>query len=166
MSGAAADVPPDLDITLEPVITAPHDARASIRQLLGGAEHGSVWDDAILATSEVVSLVLTQRAEPCRLSAWYAPTSGWLRVEVTRADGDLPNAMADADHPELDTLSLAVLRVVPEAWGIERSPFGELVWFEVTRAQIGASPPPPPISTSTPSTARRARTEDATRVAR
>ena len=165
MSGAAVDVPPDLDITLEPVITAPHDARAAIGALLGDVERGSVLDDAILATSEVVSLVLTQRPEPCRLAAWYAPTSGWLRVEVFNAHDGMPSAATDADHPELDRLSMAVLRVVPQAWGIERTPFGQLVWFEVTRDASAASDRLSDKVPTSVSNATRARTEAATRAA-
>jgi hypothetical protein len=38
-------------------------------------------------------------------------------------------------------LRLAVLLEVPSAWGIERTPFGRIIWFEVQQRDIMAVSP-------------------------
>lgn len=129
------DVRPDLEMKLERMTTAPHDARSAVRQLLGAAAEDEFWQNALLATSEIVTHSLTNTSGESRLSAWYTPATGWLRVEVTDGGGGMPSlgpgSAPDSGHPEVDGLRLAVLLEVPSAWGIERTPFGRIVWFEV-----------------------------------
>jgi hypothetical protein len=133
VTAGMAELIPDLDISLDRVISAPHDARAAIRGLLGDAATDSFWQNAVLATSEIVTHSLTHSSGECHLSAWHSPASGWLRVEVTDGGGEMPSLIADPSHPELGGLRLAVLLEVPSAWGIERTPFGRIVWFEIHR---------------------------------
>ncbi len=135
-----ADLIPDLEIGLDRVITAPHDARAAIRALLGAASDDGLWENALLATSEVVTHSLTYASGECRLAAWHSPQSGWLRVEVTDGGGEMPSLVNDPSHPELGGLRLAVLLEVPSAWGVETTPFGRTVWFEIHRAVADESP--------------------------
>ncbi|MEO6124515.1 MAG: hypothetical protein ABIR32_12465 [Ilumatobacteraceae bacterium] len=133
------DLRPDLDIRLERVTTAPHDARRAVRSLLGDVADDDLWQNALLATSEIVTHSLTNgsRSGSNQLSAWFEPTSGWLRVEVTESGGDMPslfNSEANdngAGHSEMGGLRLAVLSHVPAAWGVECTAFGTVVWFEV-----------------------------------
>lgn len=133
---------PDLTMQLERIITAPHDARSAVRNLLGDVADEVFWNDSLLATSEVVSHSLTHGTGSARLSAWYSPAAGWLRVEVSDSSGELPElgpgASPDMGHPELGELLLAVLGKVPAAWGIERTPFGRIVWFEA-QAPVSSS---------------------------
>lgn len=133
-----ADLAPDLQIVLERVISAPHDARIAISNLLGRAANDEFWNNALLATSEVVTHSLTYAAGDCRLSAWHSPKSGWLRVEVTDGGGEMPSPVGDSGHPEIGGHRIAVLLQIPSAWGIEQSPFGRMVWFEVQREPEGA----------------------------
>lgn len=128
---AMPDLLPDLEIGLDGVISAPHDARNAIRTLLGSVGGDEFWQNALLATSEIVTHSLTNGSGSCRLSAWHSPGSGWLRVEVTDSAGELPSLVPDSSHPELGGLRLAVLLQVPSAWGVERTPFGRTVWFEM-----------------------------------
>ena len=101
-----------------------------------------LWENALLATSEIVTHSLTQASGECRLAAWHSPQSGWLRVEVTDGGGEMPSLVNDPNHPELGGLRLAVLLEVPSAWGIETTPFGRTVWFEIHRASADGSPRP------------------------
>lgn len=133
------DVQPDLDLRLERVTTAPHDARRAVRELLGDVADHDLWQNALLATSEIVTHSLTDGSGSGsnRLSAWFEPRTGWLRVEVIESGGDMPSLFSDratdaaAEHAEMGGLRLAVLSEVPAAWGVERTPFGKVVWFEV-----------------------------------
>lgn len=138
------DVRPDLEMPLERMITAPHDARSAVRQLLGDAAEDEFWQNALLATSEIVTHSLTHTSGESRLSAWYTPATGWLRVEVNDGGGEMPSPVpgtaAGSGHPEMGGLRLAVLLEVPSAWGIEHTPFGRIVWFEVHRRISDDSP--------------------------
>ena len=131
------DVQPDLDLRLERVTTAPHDARRAVRELLGDVGDDDLWQNALLATSEIVTHSLTDGTGSSRLSAWYERRTGWLRVEVVDSGGGMPSLFSEkqnddtAEHPEMGGLRLAVLSEVPAAWGVERTPFGKVVWFEV-----------------------------------
>jgi hypothetical protein len=126
-----SDSAPDLDLSLERVITAPHDARAAIGALLGDASNDDLWENALLATSEIVTHSLTHASGECKLVAWHSPAAAWLRVEVTDGGGELPNLVSDGTHQEVGGLRLAVLAEIPSAWGVEQTPFGRVVWFEV-----------------------------------
>ncbi|MEO7397503.1 MAG: hypothetical protein ABIW84_02960 [Ilumatobacteraceae bacterium] len=127
------DVQPDLEIRLERVISAPHDARFAVRRLLADAAEDEFWQNALLATSEIVTHVLTNASGECSLSAWYSDSPGWLRVEVAGGGGEMPDTNTGSAHPEMGGLRLAVLLEVPAVWGMEHTPFGRIVWFEVHR---------------------------------
>ena len=122
---------PDLELRLDPIITAPHDAREAVRQLLADAAEDEFWQNALLATSEIVTHSLMHAADEVRLAAWYSASPGWLRVEITGGSGEMPQQAVSSDHPEVGELGLSVLLEVPSAWGIEQTPFGRVVWFEV-----------------------------------
>ncbi len=115
------------------MITSPHDARAAVGKLIGEAAEDEFWQNALLATSEVVTHSLTYSSGASRLAAWYAPATGWLRIEVTDNGDEMPTVDPSSAHPEVGEHRLSVLLEVPAAWGIEQTPFGRVVWFEVQR---------------------------------
>ncbi len=123
--------PPDLEIRLERMTTAPHDAREAVKHLLDEDAESDFWQNALLATSEVVTHALTHGSGDACLSAWYSASTGWLRVEVAIGGAEMPSTDGVRSESGMDLLRLAVLLNVPEAWGIERTPFGRVVWFEV-----------------------------------
>ena len=131
------DAQPHLALSLERVTTAPHDARQAVRGLLGDVADDEMWQNALLATSEMVTHSLTEGSGTSRLAAWYEAATGWLRVEVVESGGSMPKLFSDdadsdrGDHSEMGGLRLAVLSEVPAAWGVERTPFGTVAWFEV-----------------------------------
>lgn len=141
------DVQPDLALRLERMTSAPHDARRAVGQLLGDVAGDEFWQNALLATSEIVTHSLTDSPGAAHLAAWYAPSSGWLRVEVTDGGGEMPGLGADrsasSDHAEMGGLRLAVLLEVPSAWGVEQTPFGRVIWFEVQQRDLLAVSPRP-----------------------
>ena len=85
--------PPDLHFVFHNDVTAPQRARAAVQSLLGGADDSFVWE-VTLATSELVTNVITHTALGGEMSVWNARPGIPLRIEVHDYESTRPHPAA------------------------------------------------------------------------
>ncbi|MEO6125768.1 MAG: ATP-binding protein [Ilumatobacteraceae bacterium] len=122
--------PPLLDVALPAEQSAPRLARRELRKMLEDVAPAEFTDDALLLTSEIVSNA-TVIGGPCRLSAWYLPDDGALRVEVHDESPVVPVMSAARTPDQVSGRGLRIVDSIASRWGIDRDEIGKSVWFEM-----------------------------------
>jgi anti-sigma regulatory factor (Ser/Thr protein kinase) len=125
--------PPHLSLPLEREPTAPRQARAGIRRLLGGRASDDFVEDAQLLTSELVTNAVMYAPSGCRVSAWYVAATRALRVEVADDASDVPSVRSPASPSHLGGRGLQLVASRSTNWGVQSDPGGKSVWFELCR---------------------------------
>jgi anti-sigma regulatory factor (Ser/Thr protein kinase) len=123
--------PPDLTLPLEREPTAPRQARASIRQLLGDRVPPDFAADAQLLTSELVTNAVMHAPSGCQMSAWYVDDARALRVEVTDAAPDVLQLRSPSAPSHLGGRGLQLVASRSTDWGVLADAGGKSVWFEL-----------------------------------
>jgi anti-sigma regulatory factor (Ser/Thr protein kinase) len=123
--------PPDLTLPLAREPTAPRQARASIRQLLGDRVSADFAADAQLLTSELVTNAVMYAPTGCRMSAWFIDAAGALRVEVSDAAPDVPSLRSPSARSSFGGRGLHLVASRSSDWGVEANGGGKSVWFEL-----------------------------------
>jgi anti-sigma regulatory factor (Ser/Thr protein kinase) len=124
--------PPHLTLPLEREATAPRQARAGIRQLLGDQVSADFVADAQLLTSELVTNAVMYAPSGCRMSAWYTAATHALRVEVADAAPGIPS-LAPTSPSHLGGRGLHLVASRSSDWGVHADSGGKSVWFELRR---------------------------------
>lgn len=127
------DPPPHLSLPLGREATAPRQARAGIRRLLGGRASDEFVEDAQLLTSELVTNAVMYTPTGCRVSAWYVAAAKALRVEVADGASDVPCVRSPSAPSHLGGRGLQLVAARSTDWGVQASPTGKSVWFELRR---------------------------------
>ncbi len=130
---AVFEPPPDLTLPLEREPTAPRQARAGIRRLLGEGVPDDFAADAQLLTSELVTNAVMYAPSGCRLTAWYVAAAHALRVEVEDGASDVPRVRSPAVASHLGGRGLQLVASRASDWGVNPSEVGKSVWFELRR---------------------------------
>ena len=121
--------PPDLHFVFHNDVTAPQRARSAVQSLLGGADDPFVWE-VTLATSELVTNVVTHTALGGEMSVWDARPGIPLRIEVHDHEATRPRLAA---RPSTGGRGLRIVESVAAAWGVTPTLTGKLVWAEFSR---------------------------------
>ena len=110
--------------------TTPAAARRFVRTALESVEADPrVIETAELLTTELVTNAIVHVGSKSQLFLRVA--RGIVRVEVTDPDDHLPSMAA----PNVDDDSgrgLLIVNGLASAWGVERTPTGKTVWFELS----------------------------------
>lgn len=125
---------PDLSFEFSHDPAAARMARQAIAPLLH--EDGKFADDVALATSEIVSNVVEHTHDGGRLDAW---DDNPLVLEVEDYDPNIPTIPATGT--EQGGRGLALVEGLAEAWGIEPTETGKVVWAKFERPTSPEDPP-------------------------
>ena len=120
---------PDLHFVFHNDVTAPQRARSAVQSLLGGAGDSLVWE-VTLATSELVTNVITHTALGGEVSVWNARPGVPLRLEVHDYESTRPHLGGRRSE---GGRGLRIVESVAAAWGVTPTPTGKLVWAEFSR---------------------------------
>ncbi|WP_018502819.1 ATP-binding SpoIIE family protein phosphatase [Parafrankia discariae] len=123
--------PPLLQLALPAVAASAGQARTAVRHSLLDAGIGSL-DDAILLVSEVVTNAVLHARSDLVLRATLEP--GRLRVSVEDREGTAlprPGGSSQNDPEAEHGWGLLLVEALAQAWGVETTPDGKRVWFEM-----------------------------------
>ena len=124
--------PPLLEIALPAEPESAGRAREAVERALAAAELDGL-DDVLLLVSEVVTNAVLHARSDFVLRANLEP--GRLRMSVEdREGGSMPRRGAAVTSPLPDAehgWGLLLVETLAEAWGVETTPDGKRVWFEV-----------------------------------
>jgi anti-sigma regulatory factor (Ser/Thr protein kinase) len=123
--------PPDLSLPLGREPTAPRQARAGIRRLLGDRVSPDFAEDAQLLTSELVTNAVMYTPSGCSLSAWYVDDQRALRVEVADEASDIPRVRPPSAPSHVGGRGLQLVASRSTNWGVVPNGGGKSVWFEL-----------------------------------
>lgn len=117
--------------TLEPVIGSSAAARRFMEETLRRWSCNDVLDVVNLLVSELVTNAVVHGGSEADVSVVLTPTA--LRVEVADQDEYVPVPKATTDDWATSGRGLALVESLSRAWGVEPSPGGKVIWFEVDR---------------------------------
>ncbi|MEX5636439.1 ATP-binding SpoIIE family protein phosphatase [Parafrankia sp. FMc2] len=123
--------PPLLELALPAVGSSASHARVAVRGALHDAGIGSL-DDAILLVSEVVTNAVLHARSDLVLRATLEP--GRVRISVEDREGSVLPRPGDESIDQMDAehgWGLLLVEALAQAWGVETTPDGKRVWFEM-----------------------------------
>ena len=115
-------------IELEPVPEAVPTARTLLRAVVEGGALTGRLDDGELALTELVTNAVLHGREPIEVTLRLGPEQ--LRVEVCDASPVSPS-FSMLDPTAVTGRGLLLISAVADRWGVEPSPTGKAVWFEL-----------------------------------
>ena len=127
-----------VQLALERDSSAALRGRGAVRKLLNGDATATFVDDAMVATSELVTNAVLHTDGPIELCARFDRPRGWLRVEVSDSSKDPPRPRAGPARDQVGGLGLRVVAAVSSSWGSVFDEQGKTVWFELVES-TGAS---------------------------
>src|SRR5262249_31490493 len=122
--------PPVVVVDLPPEERSPGQARRAVANVLGSEMDGHFVADAALLTSEIVTNAAMIGCG-CRLSAWYAPEHGRLRVEVLDHSPEMPVVAPTRDATDISGRGLQLVQAIADRWGVDPIDGGKYIWFEL-----------------------------------
>ncbi|MBI5090473.1 MAG: ATP-binding protein [Actinobacteria bacterium] len=125
----SSETPPDVHFEFDHRRSAPREAREAIKPLF--APDDPLEEDVTLATSELVSNVITHTDDGGTLDAWDPKPDVPLRVEV--ADTDSSPAAPVEVPPERGGMGLKIVDQLADDWGVVPREDGKVVWAEFDR---------------------------------
>ncbi len=108
-----------------------HAARTFVAEVLSEWDDHSRVEAAALLVSELVTNAIVHGDGPIQLSVDRTGHHAVLRVEVADQGSGLPNAQTVATDA-LSGRGLAIVAAVADRWGIQPTPTGKRVWFELS----------------------------------
>jgi anti-sigma regulatory factor (Ser/Thr protein kinase) len=121
--------PPLLELALPPVAASAGQARIAVEALLAEHRLGPA-EDATLLVSEVVTNAVRHARSDLVLRA--SMSSGPLRISVEdREGGTLPRPGSSPGDEAESGWGLLLVEALSEAWGVETTPGGKRVWFDL-----------------------------------
>jgi anti-sigma regulatory factor (Ser/Thr protein kinase) len=121
--------PPDLHVAFGNDMTAPKQARLAVHSLLDDPDDPIAWD-VTMATSELVTNVISHTALGGEMNVWNATPDEPFRIEVHDYDSTRPDPTA---RPSSGGRGLRIVESVSDAWGVTPTRTGKFVWAEFTR---------------------------------
>ena len=115
-------------LALEPLPESVPAARELLRELVDGTPFARRLEDGELALSELVTNAVLHGREPIAVTASLG--SQVLRVEVTDANPVSPS-FSMLDQTAVTGRGLLLISAVSDRWGVDPSPDGKAVWFEL-----------------------------------
>lgn len=117
-----------LDETYDPDPLAPRRARADLRSALAAQADPDAIDVVELLTSELVTNAVEHAGSPARVAA--AVLGARIRVSVSD-DDPTPLQVATPAAGAEGGRGLALVEALSLSWGIDVTPSGKTVWFEI-----------------------------------
>jgi anti-sigma regulatory factor (Ser/Thr protein kinase) len=117
--------PADVCFAFERELIVPSVARRALAELLHGSDDVMV-NRVLLAVSEVVTNAVVHTSSGGVMRVWARGPDGRLRVEVEDYSPVLPVVGGDGR-------GLVVVERSADAWGVERTATGKVVWAEFNR---------------------------------
>jgi anti-sigma regulatory factor (Ser/Thr protein kinase) len=121
----------EIRMRFTPSVSAPRVARRAVEQCVGADAPTEFVYDAVLLTSELVTNAVTHTAGGSELSAYYDPSLGRLRVEVSDTSPVVPELREGAPGTGPGGRGLRIVDTVAARWGTTLLPSGKYVWFEL-----------------------------------
>lgn len=118
-----------LSTTLPPEPRAPRDARHFVADALRDEVPGDMAEVAVLLTSELVTNAVVHARTAMRLEVDL--DAGTLRVGVVDEAPRTP-ALRRANDARLTGRGMNLVDALAGEWGVEPTPPGKKVWFELT----------------------------------
>jgi hypothetical protein len=122
------------DVELQTAIAA-RQARFMVHDALVSDVSGPFLNDAVLATSELVTNAEQYAPGPIRLAMYrQSAAGGRIRIGVSDTSPELP--LQDRTGQMLDPGSgrgLRIVDMIASEWGVTRLDGGKQVWFEMVR---------------------------------
>jgi anti-sigma regulatory factor (Ser/Thr protein kinase) len=131
-----------LEVVLPVDVSAPGAARHVVARYLGDLVSPSVFDNAQLLISELVtnSVRHSGAAAGEQLTIRVDLARAWCRVEVEDAGHDGVIAPRRPDRAQGSGMGLNLVQMLSERWGLERAcEGGTRVWAQLSRGAVGAS---------------------------
>ena len=122
---------PDVRFEFENDDSAPRLARQALAKIFTGPDD-PIADAVTLTASELVTNVVRHTDGSGVMQAWDPKPDVPLRLEVEDHDPMLP---AIADAPVVGGLGLVVIDKVADAWGVDPTTDGKVVWAEFNRPE-------------------------------
>lgn len=132
MGGGTPEIATELDASPESAAVA----RRFVREVLDAWDCDDPDDVALLLTSEVVSNAVRHAATELAVRLRLEDDWTTLRVEVTDADGHLPEVQAPSDDAT-GGRGLLLVESLARRWGADATPAGKVVWFELGTRRRG-----------------------------
>jgi anti-sigma regulatory factor (Ser/Thr protein kinase) len=110
--------------------TAPHEARAYVRQVLDGWGEGDRDGEAEIIASELATNAVRHARSPFRVSV--NRTEEAIRIAVRDASTDRPRHIMRDDF-EVGGRGVRLIAALSKAWGSSTEADGKTVWAEVAR---------------------------------
>jgi signal transduction histidine kinase len=112
-------------------LSAPQQARWTIREHLSGVVSVPFLRDVMLATSELVTNAIRYAAGHCHLTMSRETGSARLRIAVADDNPELPHSVDATSDPLSNGRGLLIVDTVASAWGTRPTATGKEVWFEM-----------------------------------
>jgi serine/threonine-protein kinase RsbW len=131
-----------LEVVLPADVSAPGAARHVVARYLGDLVSPSVFDNAQLLISELVTNSVRHSGAVAgdQLTVRVDLAQTWCRVEVEDAGHDGVIAPRRPDRAQGSGMGLNLVQTLSERWGLERAcEGGTRVWAQLSRSAVGAS---------------------------
>jgi len=109
-------------------------ARRFVGETLSRWECGGVLDTVNLLVSELVTNSVLHTRSAADIAVLLTPDS--VRIEVSDQGEGIPR-VREAGENATSGRGLAMVEALASAWGVETTPLGKTVWFEVSRGRSG-----------------------------
>jgi DNA-binding NarL/FixJ family response regulator len=126
------------DTTLEADPSSSRHARRFIDEALRRWDCGDLADTVTLLISELVANAVMHAHSTAEISVLLHP--GCVRIEVADRDPTIPKRR-NVGLESTSGRGLALVEALSRSWGIERTPTGKYIWFEVDRPDASHEPP-------------------------
>lgn len=115
---------------LAPELSSGRQARRFVDEAMQRWDCGSLADTVTLLVSELVANAVMHAHSPAEVSVLLHP--GCVRIEVADQSPVIPKRqVVDPDMPS--GRGLALVEKLSRSWGIDPTPTGKCIWFEVAR---------------------------------
>jgi anti-sigma regulatory factor (Ser/Thr protein kinase) len=102
-------------------------ARKFASRVVVDAGHGAAVADVALAVGELAANAYEHAGTPYDVTVRL---DGCIRIEVSDASPELPVRGYPDDYAERGR-GIALVEMVGQAWGVDRTPDGKTVWVEI-----------------------------------
>lgn len=132
------DRPVKVQVALERDLAAALRGRGAVRELVSGHATATFIDNAMVATSELVTNAVLYTDGPIELCARFDRPRGWLRVEVSDSSREPARPRAGPVRGQVGGFGLRLVAAVSSRWGSVFDERGKTVWFELVESPRAA----------------------------
>ena len=124
-------------------------ARLFVRQALSEWDAEDLTDEAVLATSELVTNAVVHAGTPVQVALDLDPQALRLEVQDLHPHRSLPLGLPGADDDAEHGRGLFITAAIAGSWGVDYSAGAKRVWLRIERGDAPAGTARPPVSRTT-----------------